>query len=328
MKRFRPLIFLFSFGLVVYVLWGLHFQSCWERLKQVNSGLLLLALVGGLPEFLFKSLRLRSFVFRAKSHMTVRESLATFFSGQPLASVTPGKLGDVSRIVLLNRYGKIPMSTALAVHAADRIYDFAAIVLLGLIGLLSYMSNLSQFSPGGSAIGTFIGMICGMLLILALINPRWIKFLLKPLVSGLLSKDLADRLSHHGREFNSSLHSLLIPSFRIFGPFVLSALAWQTAILRSYLIVLALGLPISYLKFALLWPIAIVVELLPISILGFGPREKVLFMLFASVAVSREDLLAFDLLNVVGGPVLASLLGLGAALQFIPKENHPHGPNN
>lgn len=321
MKRFRPLIFLFSFGLVVYVLWGLHFQSCWDRLKQINPGLLAVALVGGLPEFLFKSLRLRSFVFRAKSHMTVKQALVTFFSGQPLASVTPGKLGDVSRILLLSRFGKIPMSTALAVHAADRIYDLAAIVLLALLGLLSYMS---AYSAAGSTLGTFIGMICGMLLILALINPRWIKFLLKPLVSGLLSKDLADRLSHHGREFNASLHSLLIPSFRIFGPFVLSALAWQTAILRSYLIVAALGLPISYLKFALLWPIAIVVELLPISILGFGPREKVLFMLFTSVAVSREDLLAFDLLNVVGGPVLASLLGLGAALQFIPKDNHPN----
>jgi uncharacterized protein (TIRG00374 family) len=216
------------------------------------------------------------------------------------------------------------MPKALAVHAADRIYDLAAIVFLAVIGMVSYVT---EFAPGGSALGTLIGMLCGMLLILALVNPRWIKFLLKPLVAGLLSQKLAANLAHHAKEFNDSLHSLLIPSFKIFGPFVLSVLAWQTAILRSYLIVMALGLPLSYGKFALLWPIAIVVELLPISILGFGPREKVLFLLFATSLLPPEDLLAFDILNVLSGPVLASLLGIGVVLYLIPKEPKTHDPS-
>lgn len=322
MKRLRPFAFLISLLLIIYLLSGLHLQASWERLKQLNPLLLVLALAAGAPEFFFKSLRLRSFMLRAKAHLTVKQAVLTFLSGQPLASVTPGKLGDVSRIVLLNRFGKIKMPTALAVHAADRIYDLAAIVFLAVVGLVYSISEISRES---SALGTFIAMLGGMLLILALLNPRWIKFVLKPLISGLLSKNLADRISHHAQEFNTALHSLLTPSFKIFGPFVLSLLAWETAILRSYLIVVALGIPLSFGQFALLWPITIVVELLPISILGFGPREKAMFMLFTSSLVHPEDLLAFDILNVVCGPILTSILGIPAALHMFPKESHgPH----
>lgn len=322
MKRLRPLAYLISLALIIYLVSGLHLQSSWDRMKQLNPWLLLLAVAVGIPEYLFKSLRLRSFIIRAKSHLSVKQAILTFLSGQPLASVTPGKLGDVSRIVLLNRYGKVSMPVALAVHAADRIYDLAAIVFLAIIGLVYY---ISAFSRESSALGTFIGMLCGMLLILALINPRWIKFVLKPLVGGLLSKNLASKISHHAGEFNSSLHSLLIPSFKIFGPFVLSVLAWQAAILRSYLLVMALGIPLAYSKFAFLWPITIVVELLPISILGFGPREKAMFMLFTTSIVLPEDLLAFDILNVIFGPILTSIFGIPAAIHMFPKDTQSHG---
>jgi len=317
MKRLKAIAILFSLGLFAFLLSRLQLQTSWERLRHLNLGYFFLAFLVGAPEFLFKSLRLRSFVGKAKSHLSVKNAVLTFFSGQPLASVTPGKLGDVSRIVLLNRFGKISMPTALAVHAADRIYDLASIILLAVVGLVSYMSEIAK---GSQALGTLIGMLCGMLLILALINPKWMKYILKPLVTGLLSRKLADQLSHHGREFNEKLHLLLTPSFKIFGPFVLSFLAWETAFLRNYFMVLALGLGIPYLKLVLLIPVMVVVELLPISILGFGPREAALFMLFTTSSVHQEDLAVFSILMAIGGPIFAALLGIPATSHFIPKD--------
>ena len=136
-----------------------------------------------------------------------------------------------------------------------------------------------------------------MFLILVLLNPRWMRFVLKPLVMGLLSKKMADQLSHHAKEFYNKLHALLVPSFRIFGPFVLSFLAWETAIFRNCVVALALGLPLSYLKFVLLVPVMVVVELLPISILGFGPREAALFMLFTTPTLHQEDLAVFSIVD-------------------------------
>jgi uncharacterized protein (TIRG00374 family) len=290
-------------------------EASWERLKQLNFGLFALALVVGLPEFLFKSLRLCAFMKKAKSRLSFKEGLTVFFSGQPLAAVTPGKLGDVIRIILLSRFGKISKTKALAVHAADRIYDLVAIVFLALIGILSYISNIS---PAGSAVSTLLGLLCGMALILILLNPRWIKFILKPLLSNLLSKKLADDIAHHGQEFNSELKPLLTPSFKLFGPFTLSILAWQTTIVRDYFLALSIGLSIPLLKLVLLIPVMIMVELLPISIMGFGPREKALFVLFASSTVHPEDLLVFSIL-MAASTLLPALIGIPAAAQMIPQ---------
>jgi glycosyltransferase 2 family protein len=323
MKRLISFAFLIGLALYIFILTRLDLLACWEKLKQVNPWLILLAIGFGVPEVLFKSLRLRSFVVKAKSHISLKHAVLSFLSGQPLASITPGKLGDVSRIVLLGRYGKIPMSTALAVHAADRIYDLASIVLLAVVGLASFTSGFAQ---GGPAVGTIIGMLAGMFLILALLNPRWLKFILKPLVMSLLSKKLAGDLSHHAKEFYAKLHALLIPSFKIFGPFVLSFLAWESAIMRSFILAMALGLPLSYFKFALLLPVMIVVELLPISILGFGPREAALFMLFTADNLHREDLAVFSLLMALS-ILITALIGIPAAARMIPKRFEPHDPS-
>lgn len=324
MNRLRPFAFLIGLALFCYLLSSLNLEASWARLKQLNLGVFFLALLIGTPEILFKSLRLKSFVAKAKSHISLKHAILSFLSGQPLAAVTPGKLGDVSRIVLLNRYGHISMPTALAVHAADRIYDLASILLLAVVGLVSFITEWGQ---GGPALATLIGILAGMTLILVLLNPRWMRFFLEPLVLGLLSKPLATRLSHHAKEFTGSLQSLLVPSFKIFGPFVLSFLAWETGMLRSYLMAMALGLPLSYLKFVLLAPVMVVIELLPISILGFGPREKALFMLFTTNSLRPEDLLVFSMLMVVGGPVFTSLLGIPAAMQILPKGPTPHEPS-
>jgi uncharacterized protein (TIRG00374 family) len=324
MKRLNSFTFIIGLVLFFYLISRLDFQTCWEKLTQVNLWLVILATSLGIPEIFLKSLRLKSFVSKAKSHISIKNALQAYLSGQPLASVTPGKLGDVSRIVLLSRYSRVPMSTALSIHAADRIYDLACIVLLAIIGLVSFTN---QFTQGGPALATIIGILAGMFLILALLNPRWLKFILKPLVTGLLSKKMAEELSHHTKEFYSKLHALLIPSFRIFGPFTLSFLAWETAITRSFILALALGLPLSYFKFALLLPVMIVVELLPISILGLGPREAALFMLFTSNNIHREDLLVFSFLMVVTGPIFSALVGMPAAARMLSTRSETHDPS-
>jgi len=323
MNRLRPYAFLIGLSLYAFMLSHLNLQASWDRLKTLDWRLFVLALLVGIPEVLFKSMRLKSFVAKASSNISLKKTVIAFMSGQPLAAVTPGKLGDVTRIVLLSRYARISTPTALAVHAADRLYDLAAIVLLAVIGLVSF---LTQSQEQGPALATVVGILAGMFLILVLLNPRWMKYILNPLMSGLLSKKMTEQLSHHTKDFYNKLHSLLVPSFSIFGPFVLSFLAWETAIFRNFVLALALGLPLSYLKIVLLCPVMVVVELLPISILGFGPREAALFMLFTTTNLHQEDLAVFSLLMVVAGPIFISLMGVPASFLILRKHTDSHDP--
>jgi uncharacterized protein (TIRG00374 family) len=294
--------FLIGLALFAFLLSRIELTETWRILRTVDLRWFLPAFLFAVPEVFFKSLRLRAFVTKASSHITLPHSIWAFLSGQPLSALTPGKLGDVTRILMIGRYSKLSMPTALAVHAADRVYDLAAVLLLSIIGLVSLLGGDQEHGPALSAI---LGVAAGMLFILAFLNPRWLKFTLKPLVFGLLSKKLAERLSHPGKEFFDRFRSLIIPSFRPFGPFVLSFLAWETAILRAYL-------------FLLLAPVMIMVELIPVSVLGFGTREAAMFLLFTSDQLPQEALLAFSLLIVLAGPLFVSLIGIPAATQLIP----------
>ena len=314
MRALRSFSFLIGFSLFALLLWHLDLKQSWAVLVRVDLRWFFAALLFAIPEILLKSLRLKAFVHKADGHIRLWDSVLCFLSGQPLAAVTPGKLGDVSRIVTLNHHAHLSMPRALAVHAADRIYDLAAVLLLALVGIVSY---ISEGQGQNSALGTLVGVFGGMTMVLILLNPRWIKFVLRLLSSGMVSRSMAEKLRSHGQEFHDSLQKLLIPSFRVFGPFVLSFLAWETAILRAYVCAMALGLPLGFLKFILMAPVMIMVELLPISILGIGPREQAMFALFTTPQLTHEALLAFDLLIVTAGPLFVSLVGFPAATQIL-----------
>ena len=279
------------------------------------------AFLFAVPEIFLKSERLKFLVTRASSRISIKNAIRTFLSGQPLGAITPGKIGDVTRIVLLNRICHLPMPSALAVHAADRIYDMTVVLLLAVIGSISLLVGTQQQGPPLAAI---LGILTGMFLVLVFLNPRWMKYLLTPLATGLLSQKMTEQLTCHGKEFYEKLHTLLIPSFRIFGPFGLSFLAWEIAILRAYFCAMALGLPLTFFKFALLAPIMIMVELLPISILGFGTREAAMFLLFTSDQLPKESLLAFSILIVVAGPLFVSVIGIPSASQIFTVFKRSH----
>jgi uncharacterized membrane protein YbhN (UPF0104 family) len=99
-------------------------------------------------------------------------------------------------------------------------------------------------------------------------------------------------------------------------PFALSLAAWTVVLIRTYFCALSVGLPVSFITIALLLPIVIVIEFLPITILGFGTREAALFFLFTTPTVTHAGLISFSLMTVVAGPLLTSLVGIPCALKM------------
>jgi uncharacterized protein (TIRG00374 family) len=133
----------------------------------------------------------------------------------------------------------------------------------------------------------------------------------------LAPQKLAEQLSAHGREFYNNLLSLFVPSSRLPLPFALSLAAWVEVLVRTYFCSMAVGLPLSFVTIYLLLPIVIVLEFLPITVLGFGTREAALFFLLASPAVSKAGLLSFSLMTVVAGPLITALVGIPASTKLL-----------
>jgi len=309
LKRLQPLSFLIGFILLAALLWRLNLADTWAVLRNSAPLWLTLALLGILPEILFKGWRLKSLAKRLGSKLSFWDGIRIYLAGQPLAALTPAKLGDVVRVGALSRQGKLDLAPALAVHVADKVYDLAALSLWAAAGLLSL---LFADRHRGAALAALVGILLGAVLVTLLTNREWVRRVAKPLVLALAPEKLAQNLHHHGRQFYDAFPALLAPSALSLA-IAQSLGAWAASVARACFCAQALHLAIPTADLVLLLPAVIMVEFLPVSIMGFGTREAALFLIFTTPAVSREALLSFSLLTVAVGPVLTALLGVPAA---------------
>jgi glycosyltransferase 2 family protein len=313
MRRLSSFAFLLGLVLFILLLRMVDLPSTLKVLESARIGWVAAAFLFILPEVLFKAVRLTVLVRTFHSHLSLKNAAWIYLAGQPFGAVTPAKLGDIVRVLGISRRGGLRTHSAFAVHVADKVDDLLALVLLAATGLITLVVQ-REFK--GPAVAALMGIVMGVLLMALFLNPQWMRTLIKPLLLILAPKRLADQLSAHGREFYKDLLTLFQPAGRLALPFLLSLSAWLVVLVRAYFCALAFHLPIPFLQIVLLLPVVIVIEFLPVTILGFGTREAALFLLFTSPRVSTSGLLSFSLLMVVAGPLLTSLVGIPCAARL------------
>ncbi len=100
-----------------------------------------------------------------------RESLIIFLSGL-VGTITPGKIGELLKSLLLKNISGVEMSRSAPVIVAERLTDFVAIVIISLAGITVFTvgSNSLVLAVVVVVLGLFIGIISQRRLSLWLIN--------------------------------------------------------------------------------------------------------------------------------------------------------------
>ena len=84
------------------------------------------------------------------------------------------------------------------------------------------------------------------------------------------------------------------PMRNIIVMFALTAIFWILVYTQAYLSALAFNVQISYMKFLIIFPISVIISLLPITISGLGTREIVLLKLLGNSA-EKQNIVAFSM---------------------------------
>ena len=287
--------------------------TSWRLMKSAQPFWVVMSFLFLLPEVFLKALRLKVLTRLFKSHLTFLQGNYIYLSGQPLSAVTPAKLGDIVRVLGIQRWGNLKLTSAFAVHVADKVYDLLALGLFASSGLMVLLAENENETP---ALVALLGIALGILAMALFLNPQWMRSIVRPALLALAPQKLSKQLRTHGSEFYADLLSIFESFNRVLLPFALSLGAWATVWVRAYFCALALGIPLSFGKITLLMPVVVVIEFIPVTLLGFGTREAALFLFFASATVSNSALLSFSLLNVLAGPLFTSLVGIPFALRL------------
>jgi uncharacterized membrane protein YbhN (UPF0104 family) len=224
--------------------------------------------------------------------LTRRRSLVIYLAGLSM-SITPGKVGEVLRSMLLKASDGVPFTRTAPAVVADRLTDLVALVLLSLVGVVDH----PEYTP---YVLVTLGFVAVGVVVLG--SPR----LLGGLLDVLARVPRLDRLVARARPLVDSSATLLRP-----GPLVwltaLSVVGWGLECVGFWLILNGFqGVSATLTQCAFLWSMGTLVG--AISLLPGG-------------LVATEGSLVIATTHFVAGAtqavaVAASLLGRIATLWF------------
>ncbi len=159
------------------------------------------------------------------------ESLLTFLSGFVL-TITPGKVGEVFKSLILFQTRKVPVVRTAPIVVAERVTDLIAVILLISIGSLSFPGGLVWASIGAAAVLSLLVLIASRRLSGRLIAglPRL------PGAVGRLGARAAPKLA----QALDGLRDLTAPR-RLVWPTLLSVAAWGLEGLGLWVILRGFG---------------------------------------------------------------------------------------
>ncbi len=153
-----------------------------------------------------------------------------FLSGFSM-SITPGKVGELIKAVLLRRLTGAPVNRTSAIIAAERITDGLAMIALAAIGL-------TQFNYGRPFLA--LAAILAVAAVLLLQRPH----LLAPLLARAERLPVVGPAVVHAAAFLDASNALLRPRLLVIAV-VLGTVSWAGGCVAFYLVLIGLGLPAS-----------------------------------------------------------------------------------
>ena len=289
-KRLLPLILLT--GAVFAGLTGYgDFGEVADNLLSFPLPHLLLALALALANYLLRYLRWEYYLRTLNSKVPSGMSVLVFLSGLAMA-LTPGKVGELSKALLLRDRAQVPMSVTAPVVVMERVTDLLAVSALSLGALL--------LLPFGGAFA-FAGLVAlvGVILVVAW-RPRGDLLLRLPLLRRwrpLLESSL------------DSLGSLSSPR-PLLVALALSTLAWISEGVSLWVIVQGLDLSLSLAEAVGVYAAATLVGAASLLPGGLGGTEGSMILFLSQLDLPRGGASSATLLVRMCTLWFAFLLGL------------------
>jgi uncharacterized protein (TIRG00374 family) len=245
-------------------------------------------------------LLLRSSGTAVSAATAARIFLVSSFVGSFLPA---GVGGDVARAYGLSQTTR-DSSEALASVAIDRVLGILALLLMGVVGLLTTATALTDWRVG-AGVALLLAGACAML---------WADWLVSAFVPSRLRRR---RIGAHIVGIGDALSRYRARPAALAQVFGWSVAVQVLRIAQAYLLGLGLGIAVPFRYYLVFMPIGLLMLLLPISVSGFGVPQGVIVWLMRPLGVADEQSFALSTLIVLTG-LAGNLPGLVLWLRSVP----------
>ena len=270
-------------AVVIAVIWWAGPAKVWAVLSNADLRLVFAAIALVIPLALIKGIRWKILLHSYDIELSFCDSTSMYATGMVLSAVTPGRVGDLVKIVLLIKKG-CSIGKAIACNIFDRLFDVAFVLLTGYFGMW-YFSR--HFTSQLHIINIIVVIVSALLVVFALKRK-----LIKKLAVKLIPIQYRPAARESWNEIISSFCKNRIS--RILLLVLCTIVFWLVQFSAVYLCGSALGLDISFIYISACAAIATVFSLLPITVAGVGTRDTVFILLLGQIGISQEQSLALS----------------------------------
>ena len=128
-RALGPIIF-------AYVLWQVDWQHVGVILHKAGTRCFVLAGLLLVPQMVIKALRWMYLLGILGEQVSPYQAVATYFASLLLGILTPGRLGEFTKVYYLHRSIGTDLGRGLSSALADRLYDLAILVAVAIAGLV------------------------------------------------------------------------------------------------------------------------------------------------------------------------------------------------
>ena len=259
--------------LVAIIVWRSEPQRLISSFGKLGLGSVALALVLTMPFLYLKSVRWQRILRNSGTEVSVQRATISLVGGMGLALITPARVGEIARVAYIDDSRKLRLS---ALVLLDKFFDVLVLVILAVAGAWELLS------PAVGVLFALLGLV-------------GLAFTYRPLLFDPVLRIVKERVPLGGKtgEVLSALESL--------GPaqttsYILLTLGSFLIVILQFWIILhgpepRLGPDVA----ALVFPLVILTNVVPLTIAGLGVREgaSVLLLSHYHVPVAVAGVAAF-----------------------------------
>jgi uncharacterized protein (TIRG00374 family) len=241
----------------------LKLDDVWNAIRRANLTLVALSLLFYVPFLVVKAARWRLVSVDMKMPMTWSESWRIYAIGLAAGTFTPGQAGDALKAWFLQRLG-YPLGRALGSSVLDRVFDVAALALLGLLGVAIYGQRFAGQTP--ALVAWVVICIAGVAFFVYNPTRQWaVRF-----VSRRLSK-----LSGPPAGATEQAASWSLQPTTLLYAGLLTLASFTVSIFRVWLLAEALGIALNPLEVSGYVGLTTAAALVPVTVGGVGTRDAI-----------------------------------------------------
>lgn len=286
MKNPLRLFALIGIFIFIYLLSTINLSILADSFRAINPFYLILSLLAIIPAVLIKSFKWLILLDK-EDRIPLGKAVFAWVAGFGAGIITPAKAGDFFRAKFIKaRFGKSVLSVLV-----DRLSDVFSLFILGIFSVFILFSNDSKFlNLNYLFLLFFILFIIG---ILFLKNEKLVLKFGRPFYRVFIPEKFKKTIGENFSIFYRNFEKL--EKKKIGANLILTFLSWFIVFLQYWFLSVSFGMNLSYFIIALISPILILVQLIPISISGIGTREAASILLLSGFGIAPEQAIAFSI---------------------------------